>query len=441
MNKTSIITWVVALTLITHVSCKKESGSIGLNAGDSALQPIEIDTFSLITRTVEEDSLRTSGTSYQMLGATRTAEFGYTSSAMALSFALPTSSFAFPAGVVIDSVVLQAQYTGPDQYVGNLATPMTITIAEIDERLHIDSVYYSDKQIPTKASNSQTFTNILHDLTDSVEVLENGKQNTYAPHLRLKLGPQMVSLFANAQAGDLGSISAFQTYFNGLKFEVDGSGLANGQGNIVYFNFNTSSSGLAVYFNDTGKYVFPVGANGVKINLYDNDFSTVPAIQTQLNSPGANFDLTYVQSMAGLKTRVDIPHLLKLLDDGTYAIIDAKFQFYYDPVLTIPGFPAFSRMILVKRDSSDKNNFVADQLLNSAFYGGTKHDDGYYEFHVTREIQYIINSYRLNGEDLNTGFFLIAPSDNPMTASHMQMDMRKGLAKGVKFVVTLVKTK
>src|SRR5688572_31639183 len=125
----------MTLVFITHVSCKKETGSIGLDAGDSALNPLEIDTFTLITRTVPEDSLRSSGTSYQMLGATRTSEFGLTTSSMALSFSLLTSSFAFPVGVVIDSVVLQAEYTGPDQYIGNLGTPMSITIEEIGERL------------------------------------------------------------------------------------------------------------------------------------------------------------------------------------------------------------------------------------------------------------------------------------------------------------------
>lgn len=431
----------MTLVFITHVSCKKETGSIGLDAGDSALQPFEIDTFTLITRTVPEDSLRSSGTSYQMLGACRTVEFGLNSSSMALSFSLPTSSFAFPVGVVIDSVVLQAEYTGPDQYVGNLSTPMSITIEEIGERLYVDSAYFSNREILAKGTYTQTFSNIVHGLTDSVKVLENGKLNSYAPHLRLKLGPEMVSVFANAQAGDLGSITAFQNYFNGLKFEADGSGLANGQGNIVYYNFKNPGSGLAVYFNDTGKYVFPVGNNGVKVNLYDHDFSGVPAIQTQLNSPGADFDLTYVQSMAGLKTRIDIPALLTLLDNGTYAIVDAKFRFYYDPTLTLPGFPPFSRTLLLKRDSTNHNNFVADQLLNSAFYGGIKDDLGYYEFHVTREIQDILNNYRLNGLNLNSGFFLIAPSDNPITAGHMQMDMRKVQAKGVKFVVTVVKTK
>lgn len=431
----------MATVFITHVSCKKETGNIGLDAGDSALQPLEIDTFTLLTRTVEEDSLRSDETSYQLLGATKTPEFGYTSAGMAISFALPSSSFAFPAGVTIDSVVLQAEYTGPDQYVGNLNTPMTVRISEINERLYVDSSYYSNKQVATRPGSLQTFSNVIHRLSDSIKVVENGNLMTYAPQMRLKLNQAIVDIFANAQAGDLGSITAFQDYFNGLKFEVDGGGLANGQGNIVYFNFNTASSGLAVYFNDTGKYVFPVGTNGARVSLFQHDFSSVPGIQTQLNASGGNFDLTYVQSMAGLKTRIDVPGLTDLLKDGTYGVLDAKFCFYYDPTLTKTEFPAFSRMLLLKRDSLDRNNFVADQLLNSDFYGGSREDDNYYEFHVTREVQDILNNYRLNGLNFNTGFFLIAPSDNPITASHLHMDMRKKTARGVKFVVTLVKTK
>jgi len=47
----------------------------------------------------------------------------------------------------------------------------------------------------------------------------------------------------------------------------------------------------------------------------------------------------------------------------------------------------------------------------------------------------------LNGLNLNTGFFLITPSDNPVSGSHLQMNMQKGLPTGVKFVVTVVKTK
>lgn len=424
---------------IIHVSCKKETGSIGLDAGDSALKPLEIDTFTLQTRTVREDSLRTDATSYQLMGATRSSDFGLNSAAMSLSFSLPSSSFAFPAGVVIDSVVFQGEYTGPKQFVGNLNTPMTIMVSQVGKRLYLDSTYYSNSPIPSTSSKS--FPGILHKLSDSVFITENGTVKALAPQMRIKLGQEIVDIFQNAASSNLGSNTAFQDYFNGLKFEAETGSLANDQGNIVYFNFNKLSSGLAVYFNDTGKYVFPVGENGVKLGSFNHDFSGVTAIQNQLADTTGNFDITYVQSMAGLKTRIDIPNLLKLVDDGVYGIVDAKFVFNYDKSTTSTEFPAFNRMLLLKRDSNNLNNFVADQIINSNFYGGSKQDDGYYEFHITREIQDILNNYRLNGLNLNTGFFLITPSDNPVSASHLQMNMQKSLPKGVKFVVTVVKTK
>jgi hypothetical protein len=132
---------------------------------------------------------------------------------------------------------------------------------------------------------------------------------------------------------------------------------------------------------------------------------------------------------------------LNLLDSGVYAVIDASLRFYYDDATTSTEFPAFSRMLLLKRDGANRNNFLADQLLNSDFYGGIKNSSGFYEFRITREIQDILNNYRLNGLNLNTGFFLIAPSDNPITASHLIMDMQKQQSKGVRLKLTLVKAK
>src|SRR5690606_20660270 len=199
----------------------------------------------VVCRTVMEDSLRSEGTSYQLLVATRTAEFGLNRSSVAISFALPNSSFAFPAGVTIDSVVLQAVYTGSNQYAGNLSTPMNIRVAEIDGRLYTDSGYFSDREVLTKGS-TVNFPNIVHSLTDSVYLVENGNNVVYPPHLRLNLGQEMVDKMLNAQAGDLGSNTSFQDYFNGLKIEVDPSTLSNGAGNIVYLNLNHASSGLAV---------------------------------------------------------------------------------------------------------------------------------------------------------------------------------------------------
>ncbi len=430
----------MGLVLITHVACKKETGSIGLDAGDSALNPLEIDTFTLVTRTVLMDSVRAEGLSYQLLGATKTAEFGYNEAGVAMSFGLPTSGFTFPAGITIDSIVLQAVYTGTDQYNGNLATPMDFEVAQLDEYLSSDSSYYSNRTFAT-VSPSQ-LNGIVHNLQDSVKLVENGVQNTYAPHLRLKMGQDIVNHIANASSTNLGSNSAFQEYFNGLRIRVAAPIGTSGEGNIVYLNLNSAQSGLAVYFNDTGKYLFPVAGAGVTVNTFRHDFSQAIDIQTQLNSADGNFDQTYVQSMAGLRTRIDIPTLFDLLDDGVYAVSDAMFRFYYDETANDNDFPAFSRTLLLKRDSSGANDFVADQLLNASYYGGSLNStDHYYEFHITREIQDILNNYRINGLNRNTGFYVIAPTDNPVSASHLLLDTRKNTTKGVRFVVKLVKTK
>lgn len=428
---------------VTHVSCKKETGSVGLDSGNAALQAFEIDTFTLITRTVREDSLvgytPTSPLTYQLLGATKTSDFGLNKSSFAVSFSLPTSSFKFPDNVVIDSVVFQAVYTGPDQYVGNLTTPMNYTVGEITEQLFQDSTYYTNRKFSTFAD--ENLNNIIHDLKDSIGVVENGVLQMYPPHLRVKMGPKVVNKFINATNADLGSNAAFQSYFHGLLFETVASGLNDGDGNVVYLNFNTGISGLAVYFNDTGKYVFPVAGNGTKLNLYENDFTGATAVLNQLNDTTGNFDETYIQSMCGLKTYVEVPGLLDLLNQGVYGVIDAKFVFNFDKNNTSTEFPSFSRTLLLKRDSTGRNNFVLDLLLNSGFYGGDVTSDASYEFHIYREIQDILNNYRLNGLNLNTGFFLIAPSDKPISGSHMKMDMRKNVDRGVKFVLTVVKTK
>lgn len=429
----------MGLVLVTHVSCKKETGSIGLDAGDAALNNITIDTFTLVTRTVLMDSVRAEGLSYQLLGATKTAEFGYNEASMALSFSLPSSGFSFPDGVVIDSVVLQAVYTGTNQYNGNLSTPMNFTVGRMDDRLYPDSVYYSNRAINT--FNAHNITGVVHNLIDSVKLTENGVVNTYAPHLRLNLGPDIANYLETATAAELGSNSAFQDFFNGVLVKVTNPIATDNEGNIVYLNFNTEFSGLAIYFNDTGKYTFPVVGSGVKVNLFSHDFSTATAIQSQLNNPDADFDQTYVQSMAGLRTRIEVPGLLKLLDDGVYAVNDASLRYYYDAQATTVGFPAFDRMLLLKRDSLGRNDFVADQLLNAPYYGGSRNDNYYYEFHITREIQDILNEYRLYGSNRNTGFYVIAPTDNPVSATHIILDTRKNSSEGVRFVVTLVKAK
>lgn len=432
---------MLTLLVFTHFSCKKETGSVGLQDGDDAKGLIRIDTFTLVTRTVVEDSVRVDNISYNMLGATQDAEFGYNASAMLAAFRLPASNFSFPAGVQIDSVVLQLKYLKDDQYSGNLATPMNIRVHELNRRFYEDSIYYSNLVPDIKGVTQTVFNGVVHRLTDSVDLVENGKSNRYAPHLRLKLGASFVDVLQNASSSNLASNQAFQDYFNGVQMDVQGQNLADGEGNIVLFDLRHSVSGMAVYFNDTGKYLFPIGSDGFRLNLYSHDFGMASGIQAQLNAPGQDFATTYVQSMSGLKTLIEVPHLNELLNSGNYAVVNARFECHFDGSQAGGGFEPFSRMLLVKRNEEGRNDFVVDQVLEAEIYGGSLDDtEDRYVFNISREIQDILNNSARAGFNKNTGFFLIAPTDGPVTASHLKMDMSKGGSRGIKLILTLVRS-
>lgn len=432
---------MLALLVITLFSCKKETGSVGLQDGDDDKGLIRVDTLSLYTRTVLEDSIRSDDMSYQLLGATQDADFGFNQSSVVTAFRLPGANFSFPAGTQIDSVVLQLKYLDDDQFSGNLNTPMNIQVSEIDYRMYDDSSYYSNQSIPLISGTGSTRSGLVHKLGDSVDIVENGVSVRYAPHMRIPLSAAIVNKIQNAGASELASNQAFKDYMNGVKIEVDAPGLANGEGNIVMLDLRHTISGMAVYFNDTGKYLFPIGTDGIRVNLYSHDFSNAPLIQAQINASGQSFDKTYVQSMAGLKTKIEVPGLLNIINDGTYAVVNARFEFNYDDAQVSSEFTEFSRMLLLKRNEDGKNDFVADQLLEADLYGGSLDEtEDRYVFNITREVQAILTSFEQFGIDANTGFFLIAPSDGPISASHLAMDMQKGGSRGIKFILTLVKS-
>ncbi len=436
--RNTFLAWVLAFVALTHFACKKETGSIGLDSGQNNLNTIVLDTFSLYTRTVREDSIQSWNMSYQLLGALRSAEYGLNQSSLVTNFILPGANFAYPSTFNIDSVVLQLKYIPSGQYNGDLNTPMTIRVSELSEQIFPDTVYYSDRVFNTSAN---VFNGVVqHNINDSIELVENGKTIKYGAHLRLKLDQNMVNKFANATAANLGSNQAFQSYLQGLKLEVETSSLAAGQGNVVYLDLTNSVSGIAVYYNDTGKYLFPTRGLTAKVNLFHHDFSGSANVTSQLNST-SSFDETYIQSMAGLKTLIEVPGLTELARTGTYAVVNARFDFYFDPTQVSPGFREFNRLLLLKRNDNGKNDFVVDQLLEPDLYGGSLKVDNYYSFVISREVQDILNNSRQSGLNNNTGFFLIVPSDNPISAGRLRMDMAKGTNRGVKFVVTVVKTK
>lgn len=431
--------WVMTLIVLTHFSCKKETGPVGMDVGDNDIGLQYIDTFTLITRTVREDSVISHNLSYNLLGAFNSSVYGKNIASLYCNFTLPQSNFSFGTTPQIDSVVLILKYLKDDQYSGDINDALTVNVSEITERLYHDSAYFSSRKFTTQ--NTPTLTTTLKvNLEDSIEVTEGTKKVTYAPHMRLTLGADMMNRFLSASPSDLASNESFQNYLKGLYVTIDNSTLGPEDGVVALMNLKEGLSGITVYYNDSLNAHFPISTSGVRVNEFKHDFSGSLA-STQISNP-QNYAETYLLSMAGLKTMIEVPGLTSLVEKGSVAIGNAFFEFHFDQGQISPDFDAFSRLLLVSRDSNGRNDFVADQLLEPNLYGGALNPtESKYSFNVTRHVQDILNQKVHNGKNLNRGFYLIVPVDNPVSSSRIAMDMTKGANRGIKFRVALIKTK
>ena len=426
---------MIFLLIITLFSCKKENSAIGLNLEDNIMQTNVVKDFDLRTSTVYEDSLQTSRLSFNVLGVLEDAEFGKSSASVAFHMRLPSAKFSFGNNFRIDSVVLFCQYVTNETYNGNLNSNIRLKVYELDQRIFVDTAYYSNQKLKVKSSVITT-QDIMYNLTDSIKVNENGNVITYPPHLRINLGSNFTQKIQNISAANLISNEAFADFLNGFMLVPD-SNQVNAGGAMTLINLRSPLSGIHVYYNDTSKAIFQIGNDAPRINLYSNNVSGAQ-IEAMIGDT-SNSEFGYLKALQGLKIKIEVKDLLKLVTKNNVAIINAQIVFHYDDDAVVSGFPAPERLLLLKRDKNNKNDFVADQLLEAAFYGGELNTDKRsYSFNITREIQAILNQYHFNGLDDNSGFFLIVPTDVPIGASRIKMDTRKNTERGIQFKVSLI---
>lgn len=422
-------------------SCKSDDEKLGINNGNGPEVTI-IDTFSVYTRTVPEDSFATYRLSVNVLGAINSSTFGKSKAEIAMNFALPNiNNFSFPAGSKVDSVFLVLQYAGSSQYNGNLSTPLNIKAYEITERLYRDSVYYSTKKYPFNGTPISNYTGTFN-VSDSVKVeYFGGIKETQAPQLRLRLDNLTIgSKIINGSSVNFASNSAFQDYINGIIISGATLGNPSDDGVAAFFDLFSGLSGIHVFYNDSLFVQFPIDDQSAVANTYSNDFTGTP-IQNQINNP-TNYDIGYLQSMAGSRILVEIPGLQKFNLDGNYAIVGATLDFSPEIGTIGAGFAQPSRLLLLSRDSNNKSSLVVDAITDPDIYNGNYSSSRFrYSFNIPRHVQYMFDEYTKNGVNLNKGFFLRIPADNPVTATRLIVNTQKGIAQGMKFKLHVIKVR
>ena len=405
---------------ISFTSCD-ESSVVGLDVqpANDLLNVSYIDTTTLFTKTVKIDSLRTDEsliiTADALIGKYLDPVFGTATASLYTQLRLPTNAPTFGTSPLIDSVILALVYDTAC-YGKKQRVQQNVNVYEVTEPILMESSYFSNKTLTyntaTDLANNYGFIpKPFTSFTISYVLLK--------PQLRIPLNlafGQTILDYQNNGGANLISNAAFQAVMKGLYITTEGTALTNiGDGNIMHFKMAEAQSKLILYYhnssepsNDSLKYDLSLGSVARFTHFYHDYSAGIDGnLATQLgSSPSVQNDAVFIQSMAGVKTKIEMPYIMNWVKSGPIAINKAELVIKVDLGATyqLDTFAAPARVVLFGINDDGSNYILSDYSEGDSYFGGqynrTTHE---YHFNIARYIQQV-----LTGKRKNNGLELLA---------------------------------
>lgn len=409
------------LTSFGIYSCKKD-GKIGLD-----VQPITDlissefkDTSTVLSYVQKDDSVKTNNSSLLFLGSYVDPVFGKTSCSFftQLNIFNNSNNIDFTNGIgpsselVLDSAVLTLQYrttsTDGRKLYGSSADQQTINVYELTQGLTLDSTYYSNRMLSYSTLIGSQKLSLFPDsnvLLKGVKVL---------PHLRIKIDSTFAAgILMQSGTANLADNTAFHNYFKGIYVAPSNVTQAVGEGAVFYFDPHGTYTKLTLYYRrhvsspaagDTINYSFEINGTTAYFNNFQHDYTST-AVDTRINNGINDTDYIYVQSAAGIRTRLTLPYLKNWTSKGPIAVNKAEVVFKVDGPTVTTNYNAHPKLFLVAIDSvPGKFDFPIDFYELASAYGGDYNATTQeYRFNIARHVQSI-----LDGRKTDHGFYLLA---------------------------------
>lgn len=403
LRKVLLLSAIFFLTFI--ISCKKD-GKLTPDFENGDLSVSFTDTFSLNTVVIQEDSLRTDLSNLNLLGLYNDSIFGPVSSSIYTQVLLTGVNVDFnnivsdPA--LLDSVVLTLDY---QSFYGDAAAPMIIEVYKLSLPLSAGTEYYSNTFSARELTPIATtiFTpNVGNDLRIKLNDSFGDSLIFYSPYV---------------------DNAAFSAFFNGfyitIKDSVTGTTIPQGSGAIAYFDLNSATTGLSLYYRHNSvekggshtQYDFLIGAENVKYSQFDHNYTGTDIEAHINNSPTKDTTVVYVSTMSGVKTKIDIPNIKDLTKDGAVTINKAELIFTVKNGTESNFADAPISISLVGIDAVGAPLFLLDFFEGTDHYGGILTEDGSiqtYTFNISRHLHQLV----YNSSSPDYGMYLIANSSS-----------------------------
>lgn len=386
-----LVPFLLAFSLLPGCKDPDEIG-LGVIPTSDTLGVSFSDSSTVWTHTVPEDSLRADELSLQLLGSIFDPVFGkhqagiYTHAVLA---GVPN----FNGITQADSLVLTLFYAGA---YGDTTTQQTVEVFRMTEDMDFDSSYYSNK----------TFTYDPVPLASLSFTSRPGKSvvvgtDTQAAQLRIPLSLVLAdSIMALAGQSQLSTADNWNAYFKGMYIRTD-EVAASGTGCISYFNSTNSKLTLYYHGTDSVMKTYSFSLAGARVNSFSHDY-TGTGIAAQIADSNAVDSLAFLQSMAGVKTKISFPFLKHFADSGSIVVNKAEVEITSQAGTPLQyGLPA--KLLMVAIDSVGGTYFPIDYYETGGYFGGSINTDGRtYTFNLARQVQRI-----LDGRTMNYGFYLV----------------------------------
>jgi hypothetical protein len=371
---------LLALFVLSIISCEKEIESIGVNLIDNKVFDKDVLVTEVTSENVNVERVPSNGISQYLLGVYSDNEFGTLKASIAAQLLLPSTGEAYVNGyginTTIDSVLVNIPYqsTAEDDYsdgkpkfsidsvFGNSETAFKLSVYELKTFLNTldpndpskTAVYYSDKvfqkgDIPLfsedfKVNPDDTVAYIKRYELDGKTVYKTDtiKETDKKPSIKIPLNKAIIKqLFVdNASGSEFSTIDNFNHYFRGLYFEAETS--SNNNAHLV--SLSMVNAKMTIYYSKTVDETSDQdldgdgtkGETGVRTN-HNYTFSFTSLKSNSLNRDYTNSkqsgpDRLYVQGAAGSLATIDlfVGQNLSELQNKNWLINDARLTFYVD---------------------------------------------------------------------------------------------------------------
>jgi len=399
-TKQDLLTLLISLFLFA--SCKNPDG-VGLDVDPStAITGTLVNNEPIKSQTIKEGDVTTSGLTAYPLGYMVDPIFGKTESSVAMTVVPDVLSKDFGTSPVLDSAILVLNL-GTQFYGDTATTKYSIDVYQLTNK--ITKYKSSDVQ----AHNSQllgSFNSKIFPKTP-IKVLDvvPGKADTLKTlpaQIRIKLDKDFVqSTILSLVPSATSTEAKFVDYFKGLYAEVNKQN-TTGTGGVAFLNFANTSSYLQLIYKrtntsngkDTVSVSFPLAASNAAVNIKHDYAGTDVATQLLPANANTQYNVTYLQGLAGLKTKISFPTLANFTNTYGKALIN-KAELVVDlsaGTFANPFAPA-QRLALYRWDIAEQPSFLPDNDKNDPRSSITgPYFNGYFDSLKNRYV-FIITSY------------------------------------------------